>query len=113
MVGSEARKSNRVAVSWRARVLVQGDQFIEGRTLNVSESGVALLMERKFPDGMVLSVALAVPDPDERTRLRPITLTAKVVFHIASGAGFKLGLQFLQIDAAATQLLRRWVVLLG
>lgn len=81
----DARGATRVNAHWRARVLISAEAFTEGRTINVSESGVSLLLDRRFPDGAVLTLALAVPDPTDRTRLHAITAQARVVFNVASG----------------------------
>ena len=111
--GVDARSVPRVNAHWRARVLISQEAFIEGRTINVSEGGVSLLLDRRFPDRMVLTVALAVPDPIDRTRLQPVTLQARVVFNVASGDLFRLGLQFTQISDEGRQVIRRWVNLLS
>ena len=111
--GVDARSTPRVNAHWRARVLISSEAFIEGRTINVSEGGVSLLLDRRFPDHSVLTMALAVPDPTDRTRLQPVTLQARVVFNVASGDLFRLGLQFTQISDEGRQLIRRWVKLLG
>lgn len=105
----DTRGAPRVSVSWRSRILLTGDAFMECRTLNLSERGLSVLSSRNFPDGVLLTVALAVPDPVVRSRICPVTLTARVVFHVASGDQFRIGLQIHQIDAAGQQLLRQWV----
>ena len=107
-----ARDSHRVSAHWRARVLISAESFIEGHTVNVSEGGVSLMLERRFPDGASLTVALAIPDHVDRTRLKPVTLQARVVFHVAAGDRFRHGLQFTQISDEARQAIRRWVHLL-
>jgi len=109
----EARGAARVNAHWRARVLIPPEAFVEGRTINVSEGGVSLLLDRRFADGALLTVALAVPDTTDRTRLNPLTVQAKVVFNVASGDLFRLGLQFTQISEEGRQALRRWVNLLS
>lgn len=108
----DARGTNRVNAHWRARVLISAEAFIEGRTVNVSEGGVSVLLDRRFPDGTVLTVALAVPDPIDRTRLHGVTAQAKVVFNVASGDLFRLGLHFTQVPEDGRQAIRRWVHLL-
>lgn len=108
----DARSANRVNAHWRARVLISAEAFVEGRTVNVSEGGVNLLLDRRFPDGSVVTMALAVPDPIDRTRLHVVSLQAKVVFNVASGDLFRLGLQFTQIPDDGRQAIRRWVHLL-
>lgn len=109
----DARGASRVNAHWRARVLVSADAFIEGRTVNVSEGGVSILLDRRFPDGAMLTVALAVPDPTDRTRLHVTTAQARVVFNVASGDLFRLGLQFTQVPDEGRQAIRRWVHLLS
>lgn len=107
---ADTRQSVRVNVSWRARVLLSGDAFIEGRSLNVSETGVCLLLDRRFPDGAALTIALAVPEPADRSRLHPVTFSARVVFHVASGDQFRTGMVFTQIAPDALKTIRHWVV---
>lgn len=109
----DARGSSRVNAHWRARVLISSDAFIEGRTINVSEGGVSVLLDRRFPDGTVLTLALAVPDPTERTRLHVVTGQVRVVFNVASGDLFRMGLQFLQLSDDGRLAIRRWVNLLS
>ncbi|MCH8181229.1 MAG: PilZ domain-containing protein [Proteobacteria bacterium] len=94
----DARGSSRVQVSWRARVLLSQATFIECRTLNISDVGVSLLCDRALSSGATLNVALAVPEPRDRSRIRPVTLMARVVFHAAAGDLFKIGMQFVQVD---------------
>jgi len=110
---ADARRAPRANVSWRARVLLSAEAFTEGRTLNASETGVSLLCDRRFADGAVLTVALGVPEPNDRSRLRPVTAQARVVFNVASGDLFRHGLVFTQIDPDARQLIRHWVQQLG
>lgn len=109
----DARGSGRVNAHWRARVLISAQAFVEGRTVNVSEGGVSVLLDRRFPDGAMLTVALAVPEPIDRTRLRVMTAQVKVVFNVASGDLFRLGLRFTQIPDDGRQAIRRWVQLLS
>ena len=108
----DARGAARVNAHWRARVLINAEAYIEGRTINVSEGGVSLLLDRRFPDGSVLTIALALPDPTDRTRLHAVTAQARVVFNVASGDQFRLGLQFTQLPDDGRQAIRRWVHLL-
>lgn len=107
--GSEGRRQPRVTVAWRARVLMAPPHFIEGRALNVSEQGVGLLLDVTLPVGQRLTAALAVPDPADRSKIKPVTLQLKVVFNVASGDLFKIGTQIVQIDEPERQLLRHWI----
>jgi len=109
----DARGVARVNAHWRARVLISAEAFVEGRTINVSEGGVCVLLDRRFADGAVVTMALAVPEPIDRTRLNVLTLQARVVFNVASGDQFRLGLQFTQISDDGRQAIRRWVHLLS
>jgi len=109
----DARGVARVNAHWRTRVLISAEAFVEGRTINVSEGGVCVLLDRRFADGAVVTMALAVPEPIDRTRLNVLTLQARVVFNVASGDQFRLGLQFTQISDDGRQAIRRWVHLLS
>ncbi|MFN3915976.1 MAG: PilZ domain-containing protein [Aquabacterium sp.] len=106
---SDARQSARINVSWRARVLVTATQFIEGRAINVSETGVGLLLPQAMPVGARLTAAMAVPDSADRSHIIPVTLQIKVVFNVASGDQFKVGCQIAQLDDAGRKLIRHWI----
>lgn len=108
-VSLDARASGRVNVHWRARVLVSAQAFTEGRTVNVSEQGVCLQLAHNLPDGLVLSLALAVPDLVDRARLHVVTAQARVVFNVATGGQFRLGLQFTQLPPQGRQAICAWV----
>lgn len=109
----QMRQEPRVSVTWRARVLVSAQDFLEGRTHNLSEKGVGLIMPRSFPPGTILTTALAVPQPNDRSLIKPVMLQIKVAFSVASGDLFKIGAQILKIDSNDQKLIDEWVNRLG
>ena len=110
---TQMRQEPRVSVTWRARVLVSAQDFLEGRTHNLSEKGVGLIMPRSFPPGTILTTALAVPQPNDRSLIKPVMLQIKVAFSVASGDLFKIGAQILKIDPNDQKLIDEWVNRLG
>ncbi|WP_374256638.1 PilZ domain-containing protein [Aquabacterium sp.] len=105
----DARLVPRINVAWRARVLIEGDGFLEGRVLNVSVQGACLRLDHAFPIGTRLTIALAVPNPDDRTKTQGVVLQAKVAFLVASECVFKVGVTFLESGGPNLQLIERWV----
>jgi len=110
---TQMRQEPRVSVTWRARVLVSAQDFLEGRTHNLSEKGVGLIMPRSFAIGAILTTALAVPQPNDRSLIKPVMLQIKVAFSVASDDLFKIGAQIVKIDPNDQKLIDEWVNRLG
>lgn len=105
----DARQTPRVNVSWAARVVLGPQHLVEARLINVSIDGLALVCERAFPDGVVLRVLIALPDPVDRGKYHYPDLQAKVMFHVAKASKFRMGLRLAKIDPATTALIETWV----
>lgn len=106
---SDARQSPRTTVSWRARVMTGPQTYEEIRVLNISIDGLGLVCERAYPAGTVLQLAVAIPDPKDRSALSVVILQAKVVFHVVANDKFRIGTRYTRIDDAARALIDHWV----
>lgn len=106
---TDARVVPRVNVSWAARVVLNSQSYVDARVVNVSADGLALVCERAFPDGAVLRVLIALPDPLDRSQYHYPDLHTKVMFHVAKGGKFRMGARFAQIDPAMKALIETWV----
>jgi c-di-GMP-binding flagellar brake protein YcgR len=88
---------------------LSANEFMEGRAVNVSEQGMGLLFNRSFPVGASLTIAMAVPEPNDRSHFRVVTCQVRVAFNVAAGDQFKVGTHFAQMDDASRQLIKHWV----
>jgi c-di-GMP-binding flagellar brake protein YcgR len=106
---SVARQHERAPVSWKARLEVAGGAYLEARAVDLSEGGVGVVAPDALGDVGEVEVWLAVPcDEQHRTRMA-LRLRARVAFQVYAGGQCRIGLQFLNIEATARQLLRNWV----
>lgn len=88
----EMRKDARTHVSWRLRIRQPGRaDFQEGRACDVSEGGVGLMCGQPYPVGMLVDLAMAIPDA---VNVAIVTCQARVVFASFSGGQCRIGLQF-------------------
>ncbi|MES2092109.1 MAG: PilZ domain-containing protein [Pseudomonadota bacterium] len=104
------REQHRVMVSWRARLVLGPNLFEDAKVTNISEGGMGLIVERPFPDGARLDVAIAIPALTDRTRLHYAQVQCRVAFNVLSNKQFRIGVQFLSIDSASKQLIHQWLV---
>ncbi len=102
MADIEARVATRKVLRCRAKVMVTGVPVLPARTVDVSVSGISLLLEQSLPSGQSCVVAFETP---VRGTLRRIIASAKVVYSVCGADGFRLGFQFVQLDAGNTALI--------
>lgn len=106
---ADARQTPRVTVAWRARVVTSPQDFIDVRVVNISADGLGLVSDRSFPSGALLHLAVAVPDPKDRSHFCVVSLQAKVVFHVVASGKFRIGTRHVKIDDATRALIDHWV----
>lgn len=114
-VPTEKRQSPRVTVNLPVRVQVlggpdAGGASFQGHTLNLSELGVAFLLQKFFPVGSSLQVSVNLPTP-----FSPITLKGQVmwatklnVFAI-NPSEMAIGVGFNDLEAEDLTALRRFI----
>jgi len=83
--------------------------YEEIRVLNISIDGLGLVCERAYPAGTVLQLAVAIPDPKDRSVFSVVILQAKVVFHVVANDKFRIGTRYARIDDAARAMIDHWV----
>jgi len=106
---TDARLGPRANVSWAARVVLNPQSYVEARVVNVSADGLGLVCERAFPDGAMLHILIALPDPLDRSKYHYPDLHTKVMFHVAKGGKFRMGTRFARIDPGMKALIEAWV----
>lgn len=98
----ERRKTERKSLRTRATVILGQTQAFEVRTLDLSMGGMAIVAQANPKPGMELVIRFMVP-------LKPVGYTAfearaRVVHSVfsSSESGFKVGLSFIGLSAAAS-----------
>jgi c-di-GMP-binding flagellar brake protein YcgR len=104
--GADMRATVRKLVSLKARVLLPDGKMVEGRTLDLSAGGVGLLLFGPLTPQSVVQVAVQVPTPHVPGQYDVVSGPAKVVFQILRGDDYKIGLQWLSLDAKILTLLQ-------
>ncbi|HEX7637473.1 MAG TPA: PilZ domain-containing protein [Burkholderiaceae bacterium] len=106
---SEARKEQRVKVSWPARVQLPGGRVVELRVRDLSESGVGLLTDVNIPAYTVLNFAMAVPGLHEGSKMTPVSGTIKTTYIVIQGRDLCCGGMWVQLPESSRELLNKWI----
>jgi hypothetical protein len=94
--GAERREAVRRHLRTPAMVLLPGQPGRMGRTLDVSETGLCVILSEGFPGGTECMVGFELPGSNgARKRVQS---RARIVHSVLStqGDGFKVGMQFMQ-----------------
>jgi hypothetical protein len=101
---TDQRQSARKIVKVKARIAMEGQAPVLGRTSDVGSNGVSVGVQNPVQVGQAGQVGF---DLLVDGKLTPISARAKVIYCIFSGGEFKVGFQFLNLDLnAMTQLSR-------
>lgn len=109
VAAANAREHERVNVVWRARIVVAPDRFLDAKVINASAGGICMICEQPYKVGTALDVAIAIPQPDDRTRIHYTQVRGRVAFQVMNSNQFKVGLQFLSVDEVTIKLIKKWV----
>ena len=93
----EARQSPRYAIE-AAVELRHADVVASGRTDNVSNGGMCVIVDKSIGRGAEVVASLALVF-DEETFSEPLELPARVVWSTSIGDRYQLGTSFLGLDA--------------
>jgi c-di-GMP-binding flagellar brake protein YcgR len=102
------RGSERINVSWRAKLLLPKGEVIATRTFDISATGVGVWSEQPLMLKSTLQVALQVPTPNDLSTLEVVTGHALVVFQILRGHEYRVGLQWQALSAQTQKVLSAW-----
>lgn len=105
-VFTEQRKSERKVLRTRARVAMEGEAPVGGRTSDLGANGVSI----NLPDPLLVGQAGQVSfDLLVDGKPVPISARAKALYCIFSGGEFKVGFQFLNLDLNAMTAIARYL----
>jgi hypothetical protein len=105
----QRRAAPRIAVNWRARVMVSAPRFVDATVIDLSEGGLGMHCEQRVREHQVYDLAVAVPNHLQWDRFEVIQLRGSVKSVVLSGGKFRLGVQFVAISTAARKLMQPWI----
>lgn len=106
---ADHRKEARVKANWQARVLLPNDRIVELNLFDLSDSGIGLVSETGLPAHSVLQLAIAVPGPNDPTRITPITGSIKTTHMTVRGPLIHCGGSWVTLSSESRELLNQWV----
>jgi c-di-GMP-binding flagellar brake protein YcgR len=93
----EARTEARKLLRCQATVLLKNAPSLKTRTIDVSLSGISLMAPENIVPGKLCGIAF---EAAVNGKIRQVNAVGKVVYSICVGtSGFRIGLQFTDIDA--------------
>ena len=105
----DSRTDLRVGVSWPARMQLPDGQVIELVVRNISERGVGLLGDAHIPACTVVAFEMDVPPLGEGGEVTPVKGTIRTTYTVAQGTEILCGGTWVQLPAAALDLVKLWV----
>lgn len=94
---ADSRSRPRKIVRARTKVALRGGKLFNGRSIDIGEDGMGILLEEALPVGQSCAVLLETFANGQSHRFES---EARVVFCICSGTtGFRVGLQFQSLGA--------------
>jgi hypothetical protein len=102
----EQRKSERKIVKVKALVKMESGEGILGRTFDLGQSGVGILLDMPMKNGAQARVSIGLLVNGIVT---PIHTQARVQYCIFSNGDYRIGMQFLQLDTATATMLARFL----
>ena len=102
----EQRKSERKIVKVKALVKLDGGDAVMGRTFDLGTSGVGVLLDVPMKTGVQARVSVGLLVNGVVT---PMHTQARVQYCIFSNGDYRIGMQFLQLEAATAVMLARYL----
>jgi c-di-GMP-binding flagellar brake protein YcgR len=106
--GSDQRKHERRLYRTTARILFSATQVVEVRTTDVSMGGMGIVASANPKNGTTFNIHVLLPVKPEG--VMPLEARVEVVHSVLASdeGGFKIGLEFKQLSAAAETALKRF-----
>ncbi len=81
-----------------AKVAMAGRPPLNARTVDISPNGMCLLVAEQLPAGLSCNVSFEVP---LNGKMKKVQVIAKAVYSVFGTDGFRIGMQFTQVDPAS------------
>ncbi|MFC0252476.1 PilZ domain-containing protein [Massilia consociata] len=103
---TEQRKSERKVLRTRARIAMEGEAPVLGRTSDIGANGVSITVPDPLLVGQTGQVAFDLLIDGKPV---PVAGRAKALYCIFSNGEFKVGFQFLNLELAAMTAIARYL----
>lgn len=100
----DSRQTNRKILRCRAMVRIESGAILLGKTLDVSQGGLCILLENSMPVGALCEVRVDFFLDGKSARIQSKT---RVVSCICTHRTYRVGLQFLGIDPSQMDVIRK------
>jgi len=100
---SEARRVSRTILALPVQLLSAGEAYIDGDSLDLSENGMGVYAVNALTPGQECMVAMSLPD---NRKSRRINLLGRVIYCHPMEAGYRIGVQFIDMDARSRDCIR-------
>lgn len=106
---NEQRRNPRWQLKTAAQLIVNKNQVIQVRTLDISAGGLSIVTQFSLPTGTAVQINLMLPTWNGP--IVPMSVRATVMNSSLDGrnGGFRIGVQFTEIDSALQQEIERRV----
>lgn len=102
----EQRRSERKLVKVKAMVKLETGEAVMGRTFDLGTSGVGMLLDIPLKTGLQVRVSVGLLVQGVVT---PMHAQSRVQYCIFSNGEYRIGFQFLQVEAATATMLARFL----
>lgn len=92
-----------------ARVLLPNDQTFDVRTLDIGAGGMGILAGANPRPGTTFGIQFTLPAKGNAGPAQ-MQLKVKVAHSVLDAGGFKIGLQFVTLDAAVERVIRQYLL---
>jgi len=101
----DARTAARKVLRCPARLMLGDAAAIKGRTIDISMTGVSIMLDEPIAVGRPCTLVF---DPPVNGKLVKISIPGKAIYCTCVGtSGFRVGMQFAPQDAAMAKLIRQ------
>ena len=105
-MGAERRVFPRAALHVRVTLTTKEAVSVDARSKDVSIGGLCVMSSRSLPDGVDVIVKFELP---LRGKFQKMALPARIVNSVLTGDGYRIGLQFVELDENNSQTIQAFV----
>ena len=102
----DTRIAPRKVLRCRAKVVLQAGSALAGKTVDISASGICVMVDNPLQAGQICMIIFETPIKGVP---KQVNVVAKVVYSILGTDGFRTGFQFSQLTPANTALINEIV----
>jgi hypothetical protein len=107
--GIEARREQRVRVSWPARVQLPDGRVIELRVKDISDGGVGFTAPLPLPQQAGILFAIGAPSLEDPKRIEALTGTIKIVYVVLQQGDYQVGALWQDVADETREMVGKWV----